>query len=290
MQKKNLTIIIPTYNRAATVGRTIESFIAQNYKDWDMFVVDDHSIDNTKEVVESYHQLDQRINYLLNERAKGAQGARNTGILHSNSDWVIIFDSDDYVYPDFIEKMISFCDEPYDVITCYARKVNVQDGETEILEWGGNGNLEKGLFSSEIYVNFDNCIFRKAKLHEIGMLAEDCPAYQELDTHIRLSRVCRYKSVPIVLMDYMWGGADTMSVQSKKNLAGYSYVMLHNCERWKEVDPESFKFRWQTMFRRVDNATKLKMIKVAPAYALYMPYIYARAFFGWLERKLRVNK
>ena len=286
----NLTIIIPTYNRATTIGRTIESFIAQNFKDWDMFVVDDHSIDNTKEVVERYHQQDTRINYLLNEQAKGAQGARNTGILHAKSEWVIIFDSDDYVYPDFIEKMIPFCDNPYDVITCYARKVNVQNGETELLKWGGNGNIEKGLFSSEVYVNFDNCIFRKSRLYEIGLLSEDCPAYQELDTHIRLSRFCRYKSVPIVLMDYMWGGADTMSIQSNKNIAGYSYVMLHNCERWKKVEPESFKYRWLTMFRRVDTTTKFKMISAAPTYTFYIPYIYACAFFGWLSRRLHIDQ
>lgn len=81
-----LSVIIPTYNRANTIGRTIESFIAQGFKDWEMIVVDDHSTDNTKEVIDDYNRSDNRIHYLLNERKKGAQGARNTGILHAQAD------------------------------------------------------------------------------------------------------------------------------------------------------------------------------------------------------------
>ena len=98
-QQPPISIIIPTFNRAATIGKTIDSFIAQDYIDWEMLVVDDHSTDNTQEVIDAYNKRDSRIHYLLNERKKGAQGARNTGLLHVKHDWVVLFDSDDFVYP-----------------------------------------------------------------------------------------------------------------------------------------------------------------------------------------------
>lgn len=282
----HITIIIPTFNRAATIGKTIESFISQTYMDWDMIVVDDYSKDNTKEIIEDYHKCDGRINYHLNERKKGAQGARNTGILHAQADWVVLFDSDDIVYPNFLEKMIPYCIDGNDVVNCYAQKVNVIDGTMEELEWGGEGDLELDLLKSIKYVNFDNCIIRKSKLFEIGLLAEDCPAYQEYDTHIRLSRVANYKWVKEVLMDYMWGGADTMSAQSKKNLIGLTYVLLNNHKRWKEVEPDTFKYHWMTIFRRLDIKSKCKLISVAPNYIVYIPYIYWKAFYAWLGRKM----
>ena len=272
--KPNISIIIPTYNRAATIGKTIDTFIAQTYKDWEMIVVDDHSKDNTKEVIDEYHKRDARISYMLNERKKGAQGARNTGILHAQADWVVLFDSDDYVYPNFLERMVSYCVDGNDVITCYARKIDVNEGPLETLLWGGEGNIEWNLMHSENYVNFDDCIFRKSKLFEIGLLDENCPAYQEYDTHIRLSRVSNYKWVKEVLMDYMWGGGDTMSVNQKNNGKGLNYVLWHNHKRWKEIAYDEYHAMLIRLYRSNPLKMRIKFILSDPALLLNVPGIY----------------
>lgn len=272
-----ISIIIPTYNRAATIGKTIDSFIAQTYKDWEMIVVDDHSKDNTKEVIEEYNKRDARIRYMLNERKKGAQGARNTGILHAQADWLVLFDSDDYVYPNFLERMAPLCVEGNDVITCYARKIDVKEGPLEKLTWGGDGNIETDLLRSEKYVNFDDCIFRKAKLYEIGLLDENCPAFQEYDTHIRLSRVSSYKWVQEVLMDYMWGGGDTMSVNMKNNNRGLYYVLQHNKERWKEIAYDAYHAQLLKLYRHAPIRIKWQFIKSDPNVLVDLPNLYYQA-------------
>ena len=287
MKKPSISIIIPTYNRAATIGKTIDSFITQTYKDWEMIVVDDHSKDNTKEVIEDYHKQDARINYMLNERKKGAQGARNTGILCAQADWVVLFDSDDYVYPNFLEKMVPLCVDGVDVVTCYARQVNVGDGSLETLAWGGEGNIELGLMHSEKYVNFDDCIFRKSKLFEIGLLDEDCPAYQEYDTHIRLSRVANYKWVKEVLMDYMWGGSDTMSVNQNKNKRGFNYVLWHNHARWREAAYDAYHDLVKRQYRRASCQMKWRFIKTDPKLLFDIPGLYFNAAKRFLKRKLK---
>lgn len=272
-----ISIIIPTYNRAATIGKTIDTFIAQTYKDWEMIVVDDRSKDNTKEVIEEYNKRDARIRYMLNERKKGAQGARNTGILHAQADWLVLFDSDDYVYPNFLERMVPYCVDGIDVITCYARQVNVEDESTETLIWGGEGNIELGLLHSERYVNFDDCVFRKSKLIEIELLDEDCPAYQEYDTHIRLSRIANYKWVKEVLMDYMWGGIDTMSVNMKNNNRGLYYVLMHNQERWKEIAYDSYHAQLLKLYRHAPIQIKWQFIKSDPNVLVDLPNLYYQA-------------
>lgn len=285
--KPNISIIIPTYNRAATIGKTIDTFIAQTYKDWEMIVVDDHSKDNTKEVIEEYHKRDARINYMLNERKKGAQGARNTGIEHAQADWIVLFDSDDYVYPEFLEKLYSAIDDKTDVVTCYAKQVNVGDGSTETLTWGGDGNIERDLLYSGKYVNFDDCIFRKLKLYEIGLLDENCPAFQEFDTHIRLSRVANYKCVQEVLMDYMWGGGDTMSVNKKNNKKGFYYVLLHNKDRWKEIAYDAYHAQLLKLYRHAPVRIKWQFLKSDLKVLLDLPNLYYQAAKRLIKRLVK---
>lgn len=285
--KTLVSIVIPTYNRAATIGKTIDTFIAQTYKDWEMIVVDDRSKDNTKEVIEEYHKRDARIRYMLNERKKGAQGARNTGILHAQADWVVLFDSDDYVYPNFLKRMVSHCVDGNDVITCYARQVEIKDGSSQINKWGGEGNIELDLLRSEKYVNFDDCIFRKAKLYEIGLLDENCPAFQEYDTHIRLSRVANYKWVQEVLMDYMWGGGDTMSVNESNNKKGFYYVLLHNQERWKKIAFEAYHAQLLRLFRHAPIRIKYQFIKSDPKVLMDLPNVYYQAAKRLIKRVVK---
>jgi len=284
-QKPTISIIIPTYNRAAIIGKTIDSFIAQDFKDWEMIVVDDYSTDNTKEVIEEYHKRDERIKYMLNERKKGAQGARNTGILHAQADWLCLFDSDDYVYPNFLSTLIDAVDEKTDVVTCFAQ-IMLQDGsDARVLEWGGEGNIEYGLMTGANYVNFDDCLFRKSKLYEIGLLDEECPRYQEFDTHIRLSRVANYKWVKKVLMDYIWGSDEALSKGGTKNLDGRAYVVWHNQERWREVAYDSYFREVKNLFRRVSPKTRRLLVKMEPKVLLALPQIYYEAVVRVIKRK-----
>lgn len=270
-ENKSISVVIPTYNRASIIGKTIDSFIAQDYIDWEMLVVDDHSTDNTKDVVETYCKQDERIRYLVNERKKGAQGARNTGIIHASAAWVVLFDSDDYPYPNFLGRMVEKIDDNSDVITCYARKVWVDGSNTTIEEWGGEGNVERLLLKGWAYVNFDDCLFRKTRLFEIGLLDEDCPCMQEWDTHIRLSQTCNYKQIKEALMDYMWGAEDTISYSEKKNKQGQCYVMWHNRKRWKALEYESFYAKARSLFFDVDSKHKVLLIQICPQLLVRLP-------------------
>ncbi len=259
MPKRNvpISIIIPTYNRATTIGKTIDSFIAQDYSNWEMLVVDDYSQDNTREVIEQYNRRDSRIHYLSNERKKGAQGARNTGILHAKSEWVVLFDSDDYAYPNFLEKMIDATDDNSDVITCNVSRYDVNTHDRVHKEWGKDGRIEHDLMTGLVYINFDNSLIRKERLKEIGLLDESCPSHQELDTHIRLSKESMYKHIPIELLDYYWGGLDTMSVNDILNVSGYCYVLMRNKKRYKEViGTNAYMKLVRSWYRKADKITR----------------------------------
>lgn len=108
-KKQFITIITPTYNRADLIGYAIDSVINQKHTipfDWEMIVVDDGSIDNTKELVQKYIKKHPRhIKYYRQEDKWNRVGkARNIGIdnMNKNSDYIIFLDSDDELVSDCI--------------------------------------------------------------------------------------------------------------------------------------------------------------------------------------------
>ncbi|RAP34979.1 hypothetical protein DID77_00070 [Candidatus Marinamargulisbacteria bacterium SCGC AG-439-L15] len=94
-----VSVIVPTYNREATLGRTIDSVLAQTYTHFELIVVDDGSTDNTRSVVASY--TDDRIRYIKTSNQK-LPAARNEGIRLATGEYLVFCDSDDTLNPDYL--------------------------------------------------------------------------------------------------------------------------------------------------------------------------------------------
>lgn len=93
------SIVIPTYNRAHLIGKTIASVLAQEDPDFEVIVVDDGSLDNTEEVVRAV--TDEQVGYYKKDNAeRGA--ARNYGAARARGRYVNFFDSDDLLYPNHL--------------------------------------------------------------------------------------------------------------------------------------------------------------------------------------------
>ena len=103
-----ISIIIPTYNRAKEVCFALDSVISQTYKTWECLVVDDGSIDNSIQILETYTQKDSRIkSFIRNREPKGAPTSRNIGLQHAKGEYIIFLDSDDYLLPHCLEQRVS---------------------------------------------------------------------------------------------------------------------------------------------------------------------------------------
>ncbi len=101
MNKPLISIIIPTYNRASMLKRAIESVISQTYSNWELIIVDDGSVDDTREVVASYN--DDRIHYSYQNNQEKCI-ARNTGISRAKGLYICFLDNDDYFLPFHLEE------------------------------------------------------------------------------------------------------------------------------------------------------------------------------------------
>lgn len=99
--QKLLTVIIPTYNREKKLPNAIESALNQSYKNTQIIVVDDGSIDQTADLVKKYPQVEYYF-----KKNGGQASARNLGLQHAKGDIIASLDSDDIWYPDFLKKCV----------------------------------------------------------------------------------------------------------------------------------------------------------------------------------------
>ena len=108
MRENLISIIIPTYNRVALIGETLDSILEQTYVYWECIVVDDGSTDESEKVVNLYHNKDKRITFYKRPKSmsKGANTCRNYGLELSKGKYVNWFDSDDLMHPDKLQLQV----------------------------------------------------------------------------------------------------------------------------------------------------------------------------------------
>lgn len=94
------SIVIPTYNGSATIEDTIKSILAQSFGEFELIVVDDHSSDSTREIIEYYAHKDNRIRfYQLEYNSGGPATPKNVGVSHALASYVMFCDQDDQYLP-----------------------------------------------------------------------------------------------------------------------------------------------------------------------------------------------
>lgn len=113
-----VSVIIPSYNYGHLIDQTLESVLAQTCQNWECFVVDDGSTDNTREVVKRYVERDDRIKYIFQKNQR-AGAARNNGIRNSSGKYLQFLDADDLIEKAKLEKQAAYLEQHPDVDIIY---------------------------------------------------------------------------------------------------------------------------------------------------------------------------
>jgi glycosyltransferase involved in cell wall biosynthesis len=105
MTKPLVSVIMPAYNEARTISESMDSVLAQTFGDWELIVVDDGSIDDTRVIVDRYAARDKRIR-CIGQKNKGPAAARNTGLRQAAGEYIAFADADDLWVSDKLEKQL----------------------------------------------------------------------------------------------------------------------------------------------------------------------------------------
>lgn len=153
-----ISVIIPTFNRAGIIGQTLESLIGQTFVDWECLVVDDRSQDDTDLVVSRFIDKDARFKYFKRPEnsPKGANCCRNIGFANSKGDFVMWFDSDDLMRPEKLEVQLDVLLKDDKIDFSVARYANFDEKNTISKEPAFDKNRSRNL---DLVHFIDNSVF-----------------------------------------------------------------------------------------------------------------------------------
>lgn len=172
-----ISFIIPTYNRADTIARAIESIYNQNLAgmNFEVIVVDDSSTDSTKSVLEEYTKRYSNFYFLHNENNLGTSVSRNKAIDFSQGDLVFSLDSDNYLDSDSILPLLNTidqfkCDAAFfnQVVISYPGNKNKGNKQVVKKFIPGEFSLEKSVRHFFSPVAFGNYLFTKRSWYRAG--------------------------------------------------------------------------------------------------------------------------
>ncbi len=95
-----ISVIVPVYNSESTLNRCVDSILSQNFKNFELLLIDDGSTDRSGEICDEYAKKDFRVKVTHKENG-GVSSARNAGLDNAKGEWITFVDSDDWIYRDF---------------------------------------------------------------------------------------------------------------------------------------------------------------------------------------------
>lgn len=127
------SLVMAAHNAAATLGRAVDSVIAQGFGRWELIIVDDGSADETGRIAREYAARDARVTVLEQEHG-GCGAARRAGALAARGEFVTKVDADDALLPDALERLSRFIDRRpgYDIYSAHGYKVYSDGTRTEV--------------------------------------------------------------------------------------------------------------------------------------------------------------
>lgn len=236
-----LSVVIPLFNKERFVQATINSVLNQTYLNFEIIVVDDCSTDDSKSIVEKL--ASDKIQIVSHRSNRGLSASRNTGIRHSQHDFVVFLDADDILKTNYLDKIISLITSfpaadlfatNYEHI--YSQNFNVSKkietpnyNSDRIIDNFFATNLQQG-----IYCQSSLCV-RKSAFSKIGIYDETINYAEDIDFNIRanLNSKLAYSSEKLVY----YVKTDDQRI-TKKSIVGKTIPDFNSFETLAKNNPQ----------------------------------------------------
>ncbi len=194
-----VSIVMPAWNRASTIGRAVESVLRQSYPNWELLVVDDGSTDGTAEAVEAVRGGRGNIRCLRIEHA-GVSAARDEGLRAAKGGIIAYLDSDNCWHPDYLLFMVHALGDTGPRCGYAAMRVMDED-EGEAAGWRAHRfNLDVLLRNN--YIDINIFAHRRELFEELGGFDRELRRWVDWDLILRYVERWEPIEIPAVLCDY----------------------------------------------------------------------------------------
>lgn len=185
-----VSIILPTYNRAHFLSRSIESVLRQSFIDFELIVINDGSTDESSLILEKY--TDPRIRVFHIEENKGAGYSRNIGLMNARGSFISFQDSDDEWFPEKLEMQVeklessdSFVGVVYSDMVWVNRKGETKLMEAPVLKPYRICSPHKSDYQT-FRIGIQSVLLKKECVNRVGYFDETLPRFIDLDFLTRL--------------------------------------------------------------------------------------------------------
>lgn len=174
-----VTILLPAYNAALYLRDSLDSIMRQAFKDFDVLLIDDGSMDDTSKIAIEYSNIDRRIKYYKNEKNIGLIKTLNKGLSLAKGEYIVRMDADDIMFDDRLYKQVKYMDSNPEYFVC--------GGQMEYI--GGLTGMAPILpqkYEDLLYLSLINCplyhpttIIRNSAIKQFGLKYNDSYKHAE---------------------------------------------------------------------------------------------------------------
>lgn len=174
-----VTILLPAYNAALYLRDSLNSIMRQAFKDFDVLLIDDGSMDDTSKIAIEYSNIDRRIKYYKNEKNIGLIKTLNKGLSLAKGEYIVRMDADDIMFDDRLYKQVKYMDSNPECFVC--------GGQMEYI--GGLTGMAPILpqkYEDLLYLSLINCplyhpttIIRNSAIKQFGLKYNDSYKHAE---------------------------------------------------------------------------------------------------------------
>ena len=187
-----ISIILPSYNRANLISQTIESCLNQTHKNIELIIVDDCSLDNSVEVIQSYIKKDRRIKLIQNKHNKKLPATLNTGFSVATGDYLTWISDDNMFTKNALEIMLSVLIAEPDIGLVYADYTTID----------ANGKIITRIHQEPPeYLPIRDCVgacflYRSSIAHLVGGYNENLFLIEDYEFFLRMGLKTKFKHIP----------------------------------------------------------------------------------------------
>lgn len=237
-----VSVIIPAYNAEMFLEKTLDSVLAQTYKNIEVLVVDDGSQDRTAEIVERVAQRDHRV-LLLRQSNAGVASARNLAIQKSKGEYIAPIDADDIWFPQNLEKQVQcMLEAQQSVGLVYSWSLEI-DEEGLLTGEFFTSNIEGEVYTDLVYKYFlgnaSASLIRRACLEKVDgynckLKEQNAQGCEDWDLYLRIAEYYQFRVVPEFLVGYR-KIFSSMSCNYASMAKSHSLIMADVCQRHPEI-------------------------------------------------------
>lgn len=294
------TVFIPTYNRAHTIGRALQSVAEQTFRDLEVVIIDDGSQDNTRDLIRQWQEKAWfPIQYYWQEN-QGKHVAHNNALQYARGFFFVLLDSDDMLHPRALERL------KYHWDTIPDEQKHAFAG-VEGLCVDSRGNVSRDKYPVDV---MDSNYLEIAKKYNVmgdkknairTQILRQFPYPQfEGERHMRDDLIWkrismhykfRYINEPIQIIEYQPDGlsADVFSMRMR-NPRGFRFYYLEEINTYSSLTRKYLRFKYHAKFVRHSlhcGVSFLQQYREVDSKLLWMISI-PRGFIGWMEDRIKM--